>query len=281
MELLVAIAIVGMLVGLLLPALMAAREVSRRQHCANNLHQLGVAIQLHHDSHQALPAAWRLSTDDPWAGYGWAVAILPYLEESAIAKGMNTELPLTAAQNAAARNADLSIMRCPSDISESMFELRTEVSLSPASHGTAIMSAANVDGPLLAELPIANYVGVFGTLEADDTFPAPLGDGPIANCHVRFADLARGQSKTVLVGERTTARVPSTWFGVHFRGEDAACRLVGSAMTKPSCDYCDECEFASRHSGGANFVWADGHVSFIGKEIDSNEYQRLARRRDF
>ena len=264
-ELLIAISIIGVLVGLLLPALMAAREASRRQHCANNLRQLGVAIQTYHGSKQMLPAAWHPRIADPWTGYGWAVALLPYLEESALAKGMHTELPLTAAQNDAARHADLSIMRCPSDISEDMFELRTEVPLSTTSPGATSKHAANADGPLLAELPIANYVGVFGTLEADDTFPAPLGDGPIANRRVRFADLERGLSKTVLVGERTTAMVPSTWFGVHFRGEDAACRLVGSAMTKPSCDFCDECEFASRHSGGANFVWADGHVSFVDK----------------
>jgi prepilin-type processing-associated H-X9-DG protein len=281
MELLVAIAIMGALVGALLPALMAARETSRRQHCANSLRELGVAMQMHHSSKESLPAAWQPRTSDPWTAYGWAVALLPFLEERAVAKGLNTELPLTAAQNAAARHADVSIMRCPSDISQDMFELRTEVSLSGASHGTASYPAAKFDGPLLAELPIANYVGVFGTLEADDTFPPPLGDGPIANSRVRFADLERGLSKTILVGERTTAMVPSTWFGVHFRGEDAACRLVGSAMTAPSCDYCDECEFASRHSGGANFVWADGHVSFIDKEIGSNEYQRLARRRDY
>jgi len=96
---------------------------------------------------------------------------------------------------------------------------------------------------------------------------------------VRFADLQRGQSHTIIVGERTTAMVPSTWFGVHFRGEDAACRLVGSAMTNPNCETCDECEFGSRHSGGSNFVWGDGHVSLLMHDIDPHEYQILAKRR--
>ena len=50
-------------------------------------------------------------------------------------------------------------------------------------------------------------------------------------------------------------------------------------MTVPSCDFCDECEFASRHSGGANFLWADGHVSLVSHDIDEKEYQQLAKRR--
>jgi prepilin-type processing-associated H-X9-DG protein len=129
-------------------------------------------------------------------------------------------------------------------------------------------------------LPTANYAGVFGTLEADDSFPAPQGDGPIvSNRRVRFEDLERGVSRTFLVGERTTAMVPTTWFGVNFHGEDAACRLVGSAMTAPNCVFCDECEFASRHAGGANFVWGDGHVSLVSSEIDAKEYAQLAKRR--
>jgi prepilin-type processing-associated H-X9-DG protein len=95
---------------------------------------------------------------------------------------------------------------------------------------------------------------------------------------VRYADLERGQSHTLLVGERTTAMVPSTWLGVDFRGEDAACRLVGSAITTPSCETCDECEFGSRHSGGSNFAWADGHVTLVDDNIDPAEYQQLAKR---
>jgi prepilin-type processing-associated H-X9-DG protein len=169
-------------------------------------------------------------------------------------------------------------MRCPSDISDPSFQLYLEKE--HAGHHEASATADLEASVPLAELPTANYAGVFGTLEADDSYPAPHGDGPIvSDRRVRFEDLERGQSHTILIGERTTAMVPTTWFGVNFRGEDAACRLVGSAMTAPSCDFCDECEFASRHAGGANFVWGDGHVSLVSREIDAKEYQQLAKRR--
>jgi prepilin-type processing-associated H-X9-DG protein/prepilin-type N-terminal cleavage/methylation domain-containing protein len=280
LELLVTIAIIGVLAALLLPAIMYAREAARRTQCVNNLKQVGIAIEHYHDSVKRLPAAWK-SASDGVSGYGWAVELLPYLEQANIHQRIASTLPITAAQNNVARTSDIALLRCPSDISEPTFELYPENHASDEHHAVGAASESSGSTPVsLAELPIANYAGVFGTIEADETFPAPHGDGPIvSDRRVRFQDLLRGQSHTILVGERTTAMVPTTWYGVSFRGEDAACRLVGSAMTAPSCDFCDECEFASRHSGGANFLWADGHVSLVSHDIDEKEYQQLAKRR--
>jgi prepilin-type processing-associated H-X9-DG protein/prepilin-type N-terminal cleavage/methylation domain-containing protein len=280
LELLVVVAIIGILLGLLLPALMAARESARCMQCKNNLREIGLAIHQHHDVAKRLPEAWRVASDKI-SGYGWAVTLLPYLEESSVGKNINCKLPVAAVENDVPRNTDLPIMRCPSDISEPNFELLAE---QPGAHddhdsGATALSTTGDDAPLV-RLPAANYLGVYGTLEADETFPAPVGDGPIvSNRKVRYADLQHGQSHTLIVGERTTAMAPSTWYGVNFNGEDAACRIVGSAITTPNCETCDECEFASRHSGGSNFVWADGHVTLLLDDIEPVEYQRMARRK--
>jgi prepilin-type processing-associated H-X9-DG protein len=226
-----------------------------------------------------LPNSWKQARDGI-SGYGWAVSLLPYLDESALRQKIDDNLPISAWQNDMARERDISMMRCPSDISEQMFDLHAEahylVDDSNAPTGSTEPPTANS----LIRLPTANYAGVFGTIEADDSFPAPRGDGAIVSDYrVRLADLERGLSHTIVVGERTMAMVPTTWFGVNFHGEDAACRLVGSAMTAPNCDFCDECEFTSRHPGGVNFVWADGHVSLISREIEAHEYRLYARRR--
>jgi prepilin-type processing-associated H-X9-DG protein len=202
------------------------------------------------------------------------------LEEGNVAKVISTKSPLTATQNEVARQTDLPNMKCPSDIVDTVFDLREEKPEQPAAQtSSSDPDHSSTPGKVLVELPSANYVGVYGTLEADDSVPAPNGDGPIVvNRRVRLCDLERGNSKTLLIGERIAAMVPSTWLGVDFHGEDAACRLVGSAITTPNCDYCDECEFGSRHFGGSNFVWADGHVSLVEHSIEPSEYKQLAKR---
>src|SRR5262245_4425854 len=80
-ELLVVIAIIGVLVALLLPAIQAAREAARRSQCANNLKQLGLAVQLHHDAKRAFPTG-RNSTDT--RSVSWAYYCLPYMEQQAM-----------------------------------------------------------------------------------------------------------------------------------------------------------------------------------------------------
>jgi prepilin-type N-terminal cleavage/methylation domain-containing protein len=80
-ELLVVIAIIGMLVALLLPAIQAARESGRRSQCQNNLKQIGLAVQSHHDTRKQFPMG-RNRFDQ--LAVSWAYYILPYMEETAI-----------------------------------------------------------------------------------------------------------------------------------------------------------------------------------------------------
>src|SRR5262245_50092003 len=97
LELLVVVAVVGLLIGLLLPALMAARESARCMQCKNNLREIGVAIQQHSDVAKRLPEAW-VAASDKISGYGWAVSLLPYLEETSLRKSINCKLPVAASQ---------------------------------------------------------------------------------------------------------------------------------------------------------------------------------------
>src|SRR5271157_1472687 len=87
-ELLVVIAIIGILIGLMLPAIQAARERSRRLQCSNNLKQVGLSLIAYHDSYQQFPPGYRSQTgngglaDDKGPGWGWAAFILPFMEEN-------------------------------------------------------------------------------------------------------------------------------------------------------------------------------------------------------
>ena len=83
-ELLVVIAIIAVVIGLLLPAVRAAREASRRARCSGNLKQIGLAIHGYHDAWQVFPPAYLSRTAgglELGAGWAWGTLILPYLDQ--------------------------------------------------------------------------------------------------------------------------------------------------------------------------------------------------------
>jgi prepilin-type N-terminal cleavage/methylation domain-containing protein len=82
-ELLVVIAIIGILVALLLPAIQAAREAARRAQCQSNLKNVALAVLNYESANKKFPPGFlaQPSSNEAW---GWAVFILPYLEDQAI-----------------------------------------------------------------------------------------------------------------------------------------------------------------------------------------------------
>ena len=95
-ELLVVITIIGVLMALLLPAVQAARESSRRTQCCNNLKQLGLALQQYHFKYGQFPPGTvrRLSAEDPsqTSMISWIARILPHLEQGPLFKRINWEM---------------------------------------------------------------------------------------------------------------------------------------------------------------------------------------------
>src|SRR6185312_5127487 len=82
LELLVVLAIIGILLGLLLPAVQRARDAAARIKCANNLHQLGLAAHQYHDTMGSFPAGMRLQAfRDPYPMMSWLTQLLPYVEQ--------------------------------------------------------------------------------------------------------------------------------------------------------------------------------------------------------
>lgn len=265
LELLVSITIIALLLGLLLPAIGAAREAAHAVECRNNLKQIGLALHSYHEFHGSLPAGWQLEESEV-SGYAWAVPLLPLLERNEQFTQINRAQPVTVTAAAAGATQRISLLICPSDVIEPSFALLAD-------------SPSFSTSEALVELPTASYVGVFGTFEADEGVPPPPGDGAfIGTRPVKLTEFEHGLSSTFLVGERTMERVPSTWLGIDFRGEDAACRIVGNASTSPNRPGTDECEFCSRHPEHSNFLWGDGHVSAVASSVEPAAYRAMACR---
>ena len=268
-ELLIAMATLALLMAMLLPAIQAARQSARNIQCTNNLHQIGVALQAFEEEHGVLPAGWTPEATNE-SSYGWAALILPELGEAGLASQTDRTLPIADVSDTV-RSTSPAVYLCPSDVGETLFPLFAEI----GEHG----SHAQESTEILVTLPRANYVGVFGTIDPDDV-PGDSGDGIfVQGPGNSFTEVTRGLSHVLLVGERTTRKLPSTWLGIAMAGEDAVGRLVGYADLGPNRDDADECEFDSRHPGHANFVWADGHVAGVQDDIDRQVYRQCAKRR--
>ena len=272
-ELLVVIAIIGLLMGLLLPAVQAARESARRNTCRNHLKQMGLAMHNYHDIHLKLPAGWQayalpaLSPDpEGEPGWGWASAILPQMEQTALSESLNPGLPITDAANATGRVTALEVFRCPSDATQEItFDLLAEGTTTP-----------------LVTLARSNYVAMFGTKELEDC--EGLGPGKICtsdgflhhNSKTNFRDVLDGLSQTLMLGERSSKLDASTWTGFVAGGEEPMARVMGVADHTPNHPSAHFDDFSSYHSGGTNFVLGDGSVRFIADNISEAVYKGIS-----
>jgi prepilin-type N-terminal cleavage/methylation domain-containing protein len=116
-ELLVVVAIIGVLVALLLPAIQAAREVGRRASCQNNLRQLGLALHNFHSVRKVLPASgWTtVGAGNPKGKFvGWRPLILPHIEEAALEQMYDFDINWWEGGNLSVGLFPLAVFRCPS-----------------------------------------------------------------------------------------------------------------------------------------------------------------------
>ena len=223
-ELLVVIAVIGILVALLLPAVQMARESARASSCKNNLKQIGLALHNYHDLFGQLPAGWNADAPEGVPGWGWASAILPQMEQQPLNDQMRRDLPIEDPAKSAVRVTVIKSYLCPSDGSKpKVFAI-----------GTGGFPGDNVDeaSPLF-DVARSNYVGVFGTFELEDDPSA--GDGVFFhNSQVVFATIDDGLSNTFLVGERDAELGGSVWSGMISQANEPMARVVGITDHSPN-----------------------------------------------
>lgn len=269
LELLTVLGLVSILLALFLPAVQSAREAARNQQCVSNLRQVGLALHCYHDVHRTLPPGWRRDSQHDTA-FGWAAMLLPFLDQQNLHAEIDFQGTLFTAANSRLKDRTLDIYNCPSDIGASSIQLYAEKGPHSALH--------SMSSEIVATLPRANYVGIFGNSDPDDV-PGHVGEGVfLEDRSVSLTMLRQGTSRVVLVGERTTRKLPSTWLGIVMEGEDAPGRVTAHLFLGPNRDDADECELDSRHPGHVNFIWGDGHAGAVADGVDGDVYRTFASR---
>lgn len=306
-ELLVVIAIIAVLVGLLIPAVQRARDASAKTACRNNLRQMGLALQLYHDAKDCFPAGYIFDVNaattgggggggggggparqriDWWPpppapppnspGWGWAALLLPYIEQDALAKRINYNLPVEAPTMLDARSMPIRIYTCPSDISTGLFTVKTPKKVELTQAATNSYAACYGAGGILNIQPDAGN-GIF-----------------FRNSRIRTEDISDGLSSTIAIGERCALLTQTPWAGVMTPGaafttpgapvytavvEMAPTMALARIGLKPLNDpYCEPYDFFSPHDKVVYFVYADGSVHGLTQAVDNAVLQALATR---
>jgi prepilin-type N-terminal cleavage/methylation domain-containing protein/prepilin-type processing-associated H-X9-DG protein len=269
-ELLVVIAIIAVLLGLLLPAVQKVREAAARLQCENNLKQVGLALHDYHDTAHAFPPGYVSGYDaagnDTGPGWGWAAYLLPHIEQQNLYTAARLDQPIEAPANASVRVTPVKTYLCPSDSAPPTWTARR-------------YDALGNPGAALCDVASANYVGVFGVTE-----PGVDGEGVFyRNSAVRIADITDGTSNTLVVGERGHALAPAAWVGAVTGAEiypyNSSNMVLGhTGESHGPAMPVDVNNFSSRHTGGVNFAFADGHVSFLTAAVSQAVYQALSTR---
>jgi prepilin-type N-terminal cleavage/methylation domain-containing protein/prepilin-type processing-associated H-X9-DG protein len=285
-ELVVVVGIIGVLLGLLLPAVQYAREAARRARCAHNLKQIALGMHSYLSAVGTFPPGYvstilpspvfYIGGEDGGPGWSGHALLLPHLEQTSLYNTINFNLAVSRPENTTTVLTSLSVFNCPSD---------------GARQPSVVVPDAKTGAPLAA-MATANYVMSAGTVrptcrvcrdQFDGVFGRDLAIGP--------AEISDGLSQTFGGGERAWKWAAATAYGVvpqskmqdHIKPDWFALGpgyVLGTTFKQgfnvcpePFDDPKDEFyttaeSFGSMHPGGSHFWLCDGSVRFFQDTID-------------
>jgi prepilin-type N-terminal cleavage/methylation domain-containing protein/prepilin-type processing-associated H-X9-DG protein len=299
-ELLVVLAIVGVLIAVTLPAAQMAREAARRSACCNNLRQLSLAAQCFHDTYGHFPTSVHPAAPASLPRIAGLTLLLPQLEQRALYEQYDQALEPTHPKNLAVTALPIATFQCPS----TPLRMRQD--------GEA--GAPNFT-PSLAVADYSGVTGVDGRLVAAGLVDVAGPGVLVANSKVRFADIHDGSGTTVLYAESAGRPYVYRRRG-QVNSDPQAARVNGGAWARPESDFAVDgfsqdgavvtgpfavnaangdnvasatyphayygtagtSEVFAFHLGVANIAFADGSVRTIDEEIEMRAFARLVTR---
>ena len=267
-ELLVVLAIIGVLIGLLLPAVQAVRESAARAACSSNLRQLALAVHGYEATDGTLPQGCKylgipgFSSTPAVSSATWLTLILPYVEQEAIYRSamdaFRNDPTANSPEHQAVAAQVVPVFICPAEGRRLSDQLENST------------------------WALKTYIGVAGTHQDADDGIFHFG------LDVRMVGITDGTSNTLMIAERPPGPrgFGGAWYGMQ---GPCTCPLNGihpvNDYDTPSFPFancipvytpfapgridngCDLSHFWGQHRRGANFAFADGSVRFLAYEV--------------
>ncbi|HMP78555.1 MAG TPA: DUF1559 domain-containing protein, partial [Pirellulaceae bacterium] len=297
-ELLGVIAIIGILVGLLLPAVQSVREAARRAECLNNMRQIGLALHNFHGAHRVFPASgWtQAGPGNPQGKYvGWRPLILPYLEQENLQSIYDFSINWWEGTNLVAAAVPVPIFTCGST------PTRPPTMTAVAKPPRPAMTFSNPIAPI-------DYEALMGVQPSNvnPLLPAPIYNAQNRfavmhrNSRVRMTDITDGTTHTIMVVECAgrplvyRVRKASALFGndqgIGWADSEGPFSMDGSNIDGSVEGYDgsgsntfamnrrNDNEIYSFHPGGANLLFAGGQTVFMSETVSIQVMAALSTR---
>jgi prepilin-type processing-associated H-X9-DG protein len=265
-ELLVVITIIAVLMGLLLPAVQAAREAGRRTVCQNNQYQLAFAAIRHSEQNGFIPG-WRNNVQVTSGSASWPVMITPFIERSDIWKQVTTSTSSVVPQAAV---VFVTTFVCPSSPPDS----QTGPTLAYAGNCGSGANARRFDGVMLDTGTSTGRLSLDEIASNDGTaFTLVLSEkcGP----GTAASPLLQAQWNTVPGASAAFSNVNTmlNLFGLAVNAPPAKVINSGNLGTSSAAGFSSMP--SSNHPGGAVMAFCDGHTEFAKDSLAPRVYAQL------
>lgn len=253
-ELLVTIAIIGVLISLAAPGVQAMRESSRRAMCQSNLIPIGMAIQSYHDRWEHFPVGTSdrsgpISSRADGVHHNWIGRIMNLMDQPVIAASIDRSASIYDSVNSPVLGLRFTGVNCPS---------------APSFPPHA-----------------SDYVGMHHPTEK----PIDQSDHGIfvLNTAIDRDAVSDGQSNTIFVSEKQTPLDDLGWLS----GTRATIRNVGGGIALQdagarlkSLPPSAVGSIGSFHPAGVHALFGSGEIQFLSAQIDTRILQQMVDRRD-